>query len=89
MDGIRQKQTEDLYKNLQLLAINIDKSLAAHRYDLEYYSKCAGLLSEIRCLMSELTKTKMGNNFLPLLNRYIELEGKAKEMRNDLSLRNA
>ena len=84
MNKIKQEQPDDLYKDLEALAVDIEKSLAVHGNDLESYRKGSQLLSELRGLMSELTLTAQGKNIFPLLKRYLELEGKIKEMRNDL-----
>jgi hypothetical protein len=84
-EKIGQEQVEDLYKDLEVLAIDIEKLVVARGSDLEFYNVCAQLLAELRSLMSELTRAKSGKTLLPLLSRYHELEGKVKEMRNDLS----
>ncbi len=89
MKKISQKQIEDLYKDLEVLAAEIEKSLAVHGSGLESYRIGSQLLSELRGLMFELTQTKSGKKLLPLLNRYLELEGKVKEIRNDLSAKKA
>ncbi len=88
MAGEKVRNMDYFYLELEELATNIEKVLAADRYGLESYRAWSLSLSELRGLLLELIKTKNGKKLEPLLNRYLELEGKIKEMRNDLSLPN-
>ncbi len=82
------EQSEVVYTDLEILAEEIEKTLTTNGDDLEFYRTCPQLLSELRSLMSELMQTKSGNKLSQLLYRFLELEGKVKEMRNDLVSRN-
>lgn len=85
---MRQDEIEALVTDLEALGADIEKLLAVHGHALESYRMGSRLLSEIRGLIFELIRTKSGKKLLPLLNRYLELEGKVKELRNDLCPRN-
>ena len=74
-----------LYEDLEALAEDVEKALGARSRNLDSCGAWAQLLSELRGLIRELSLTQNEEKLSSLLSRYLELEGKVKEIRNDLS----
>ncbi len=85
IEKIKQGRYEDLYTILEVLAADTEKTLSAHGCTLQSCRTLSQSLSEIRSTILELIQTKSEKKLMPLFKRYLELEGKVKEMRNDLS----
>lgn len=86
-EKIMQLSNEELYRVLEGLAADTERALATHRCTLESYHMLSESLSELCRALVKVMQTKIGKNLMPLLDRYRDLEGRVKEMRNDLSAR--
>jgi hypothetical protein len=80
---------DDLYDALDLLAREIQRIINAYRLDAAQLHDLAKDLARMRYLISALPVEKArspqsGNN---MVARYLELEGKVKELRNETSMR--
>jgi hypothetical protein len=81
------KNIDDIYEPLGMLVREIERIIGSERVALGQVQEMAGYLTQIRNLVSETVKAEcrpdLGGN---LLAAYLELEGRVKEVRNDLSV---
>jgi hypothetical protein len=81
------KNIDDIYEPLGMLVREIERIIGSERVALGQVQEMAGYLTQIRNLVSETVKAEcrpdLGGN---LLAAYLELEGRVKELRNDLSV---
>jgi hypothetical protein len=91
---IKQANTiKDLYKHLEWIMGETERIVGARRVTFEEVQQMADYLKDIRLLLSELDCREVWpDNAGPadqpkknLAARYLDLEGKVKELRNDLN----
>jgi len=81
------RSVDDIYDVLGFLARETDRVIGSTRISLEQVQELAGGLAQIRHLFSEISKAKSHSaSGRDLMAVYLELEGRVKELRNDLSV---
>ena len=80
------KSLDDLYGALTSLAMKVDHVVSSHRLSVDQLQEFAKHLAKLRHLLGVMAKEK----FRPDVDRgilavYLEMEGRIKELRNDLS----